>query len=201
MRMTSGTDDGTLAVNNLNPELNAPPGGFDLVKVVREYETPLLRYVARLIGSRYDEARDVVQDVFLKLHKHMTTPGQADIGNMRGWLYRVAHNLAMDYGRGRKRRQTLENTALSDPSVLEKTRGGKLDDARDIEKKEAAQVALRAVDRLPEEQKNVVLLKIIQGFTLKEISGMTGLKIGTVNYRLTQGLRTLAAQLQDRGDQ
>lgn len=199
--MTSGNDGGTTAANNLKPERHAPPGCFDLVGVVREYETPLLRYVARLIGSRYDEAQDVVQDVFLKLHKQVTTPEQAEIRNMRSWLYRVSHNLAMDYGRGRKRRQALENKALSDPAVMEKMRGAKVGDARDIEKKEAGRAALRAVETLPEEQKNVVLLKIIQGFTLKEISSVTGLKIGTVNYRLTQGLRTLATQLEDRGEQ
>jgi len=167
----------------------------DLEAVVKEYETPLLRYVSRLIGSRYDEAQDVVQDVFLKLHKRISSPGQEQIGNMRSWLYRVAHNLAMDYGRGRKRRKTLEEKALSDPSVMEKVKGSQLGDARDIERKEFGQIALGAVEKLPDEQKNVLLLKMIQGFTLKEISGITGLKIGTVNYRLTQGLRTLTKQL------
>lgn len=199
--MTSGSDGGTLAADtNLNPHPHAPPGQFDLVGVVREYETPLLRYVAGLIGSRYNEAQDVVQDVFLKLHKQIKPSGQVEISNMRSWLYRVAHNLAMDYGRGRKRRRTLEEKALSDPAVMDKVRGGKMEDARDIEKKEVGKAALKAVETLPEEQKNVVLLKIIQGFTLKEISSMTGLKIGTVNYRLTQGLRTLATQLADRGE-
>ena len=199
--MTSGSDGGTLTVDNLNPQRNAPPGHFDLVGVVREYETPLLRYVARLIGSRYNEAQDVVQDVFLKLHKQVTTPGHREISNMRSWLYRVAHNLAMDYGRSRKRRKVLEEKALSDPSVMEKVRGAKVGDARDIEKQETGRAALKAVETLPDEQRNVVLLKIIQGFTLKEISGMTGLKMGTVNYRLTQGLRTLASQLEDRCEQ
>ena len=177
------------------PGVTAQASPFDLAGVVREYESPLLRYAARLIGARYDEAQDVVQDVFLKLHKQVDQHGFASIGNMRCWLYRVAHNLAMDYGRSRRRRRELEAKALSDPSVMEKLRGSELKDARDYEKEESAQVALAAVETLPDEQKNVILLKIIQGLTLKEISTITGMKIGTVNYRLTQGLRALAVQL------
>jgi len=172
---------------------------FDLAPIVREYESPLLRYVARLIGTRYDEAQDVVQDTFMKLHSQVAKQGAASIGNMRCWLYRVAHNLAMDYGRSRRRRRDLEDKALSDPAVMAKVSGSRLEDARDYERKESAQVALAAVGKLPDEQRNVVLLKIIQGLTLKEISGITGMKMGTVNYRLTQGLRALAGLLKDEG--
>jgi len=61
--------------------------------------------------------------------------------------------------------------------------------------REACENAMREVDRLPDEQRHVLLLKIIQGLTLREISEITGLKIGTVNYRLTQALATLASRL------
>jgi RNA polymerase sigma-70 factor (ECF subfamily) len=169
---------------------------FDLASVVREYESPLLRYVARLIGTRYDEARDVVQDVFLKLHNQVARRGVASIGNLRCWLYRVAHNLAMDYGRSRRRRRELEERALDDPTVLERIAATGPDDTRNCERKESVQLALTAVGNLPEEQRSVVLLKIIQGLTLREISAVTGMKIGTVNYRLTQALRSLANELE-----
>lgn len=195
MAVLSQADREVVGKVNTGEAVRSAP--FDLGAIVREYESPLLRYVGRLIGTRYDEAQDVVQDVFMKLHGQVTRHGLASISNMRCWLYRVAHNLAMDYGRSRRRRRELEDKALGDPTVMERVGGGHMEDAGDCERRDSAQAAMAAVSALPEEQKNVVLLKIIQGLTLREISGITGMKIGTVNYRLTQGLRRLAAHLKE----
>ncbi len=198
--MMAGTSEGGATAGTEGMAAEPRPPGFDLAAVVGEYETPLLRYVGRLLGWRYDEAQDVVQEVFMKLHRQVGRQGLAGIGNLRCWLYRVAHNLAMDYGRARRRRQELEQKALSDPAVLERLQGRAPGaGVEEVARTEASQRALAAVAGLPEEQRSVVLLKLIQGLTLREISEATGMKIGTVNYRLTQGLRGLAAQLKMEG--
>src|SRR5271165_7458874 len=57
----------------------------------RELRKPLLRYLAGL-GLSSDEAQDVVQDTFLSLHRHLASGGSQ--ANIRGWLFRVAHNQA-----------------------------------------------------------------------------------------------------------
>jgi len=169
---------------------------FDLTAVVGEYETRLLRYVAHTIGSTYDEAQDVVQDAFLRLHRQVTTRGEDSVDNMRCWLFRVAHNLAMDYGRRRGRAKKLQEQVMSDPvlnPVSQANTGG--GPTASIARRESCDLAMHELQELPEEQKHVVLLKIIHGMTLQEVSDITGLKIGTVNYRLTQGLRTLSQRL------
>ncbi|OPZ30469.1 MAG: ECF RNA polymerase sigma factor SigE [Lentisphaerae bacterium ADurb.BinA184] len=169
--------------------------GAMIEQAMLEFETPLLRYVGQVLGRQYDEAQDVVQDVFIRLHRQLESQGRGSIDNLRCWLYRVAHNLAMDCGRRRGRQRRLEEKALSDPVVGE-TLGTQLPGpARDAMHREACENAMREVDRLPDEQRHVLLLKIIQGLTLREISEITGLKIGTVNYRLTQALATLASRL------
>lgn len=197
--MKAGSDGGRGVAGQPKTGMGGRSAAFDLAAVVTEYESPLLRYVARLIGTRYDEAQDVVQDTFLKLHSHIGKNGAGSIDNLRCWLYRVAHNLAMDCGRSRRRRHELAEKALSDPAIIEQVRGARVGDARDCEHGESVQAALDAVSRLPDDQRNVVLLKTIQGLTLREISEITGMKMGTVNYRLTQGLRSLAAQLKGAG--
>src|SRR5207237_2676524 len=59
--------------------------------LVREMRKPLLRYLVCL-GLSMDEAQDVVQDAFLGLHRHLSGGGSKE--NIRGWLFRVAHNRA-----------------------------------------------------------------------------------------------------------
>src|SRR5215471_19708019 len=63
----------------------------EVAVLYRELRKPLLRYLVCL-GLSGDEAQDVVQDTFLGLQRHMNAGGEED--NIRGWLFRVAHNLA-----------------------------------------------------------------------------------------------------------
>lgn len=171
-------------------------GEFDFADVVRQFEAPLLRYVAHLSGSVSECVQDVVQDTFLHLHRQVAAHGTGSVRHLSSWLYRVAHNLAMDAGRRRQRRRRLQECVMRDPVVNPGDTAEQTGPDHRFERREACALAVAALEALPEEQKNVLLLKIVQGFTLQEISTITGMKIGTVNYRLTQGLRALAARLE-----
>ena len=79
--------------------LNLPLSRFatdscEATTLFQELRKPLLRYLAGL-GLTADEAQDVVQDAFLSLHKHLTGGGSQE--NIRGWLFRVAHNRARNH--------------------------------------------------------------------------------------------------------
>ena len=170
-----------------------------LQTMIEDYQTPLLRYVGKLIGTGYDEAQDIVQEVFLRAYRKLESDGADSIDNLRSWLYRVAHNLAMDTGRRRGRRKKLKEKVMQDP-VLTSSLTSDCESADcNLAKDEACKLAMQAVQDLPDEARNIVLLKIIQGMTLKEISSITGLKIGTVNYRLTQALSELSKRLKSAG--
>ena len=172
---------------------------IDLNDVVRQYESALLRYVAQLIGSSSDDVEDVVQDAFIKLHNQVSKHGNDSVKHMSSWLFRVAHNLAMDAGRRRSRRARLQEKVTVDPVINPVETAKDNEPSQELEQREACNLAMSELQQLPEEQKSVLLLKIIQGFTLREISEVTGLKIGTVNYRLTQGLRELSRRLKQVG--
>src|SRR5215472_9007273 len=66
-------------------------GAWEVTAWYRELRKPLLRYLVCL-GLSNDEAQDVVQDVFLRLHRHISSGGAQD--NIRGWVFRVADNQA-----------------------------------------------------------------------------------------------------------
>src|SRR5260370_36596588 len=73
----------------------------EVTTLYRELRQPLLRYLVCL-GLSADEAQDVVQDAFLMLHRHVAAGGSKE--NVRGWVFRVAHNGARNRQKGYERR-------------------------------------------------------------------------------------------------
>jgi RNA polymerase sigma-70 factor, ECF subfamily len=75
---------------SLRLSLSGPaPDSCETTTLYRELRKPLLRYLVCL-GLSADEAQDVVQDAFVSLHGHLASNGSLE--NIRGWLFRVAHN-------------------------------------------------------------------------------------------------------------
>ena len=79
------------AANPALPLSRVSTGACEATTLYRELRKPLLRYLVCL-GLSSDEAQDVVQDAFLILHRHLASGGSQE--NIRGWLFRVAHNQA-----------------------------------------------------------------------------------------------------------
>jgi RNA polymerase sigma-70 factor (ECF subfamily) len=164
----------------------------------------LLRYVGRMLGRRDAGAEDIVQECFLRLHRAWReADGPAD-ARVRAWLFTAAHNLTMDAIRKRTRRR-LWRTQPPDPRSLPEGTAGRDDPADEfdalerITRSEAAAAALAALDCLPDEQQHVVLMKVIEGLTFRQIAKAVGISLGSVNGRLTRGLATLAEQLKRTG--
>jgi len=163
-------------------------------RVIDEYQGSLLRYVGRMIGYRDGQSEDIVQECFLRLHRVWGDAAKPAIVNVRSWLFRVAHNLTMDVIRKRKRHRTMqENITGHTPMTNEISVLGRITQC------EAAAAALSAVDLLPDEQKQVLLMKVIEGMTFRQIARMTGLSLGSVNNRLNQALVALSSRLKHLG--
>ncbi len=173
------------------PHASQPPVA-DFAALIDRHQTPLLRYARSLINAAAD-AEDIVQEAFLRLHRQHSAGGEA-IQNTTSWLYRVTHNLAMDWRRKKLRRansqDTLVNKAHADAQHNQPTRA-----VEDLVQKETVSRAMRELESLPEPQRQIIRLKVVDGLTLRQISDVLDLSVGNVYYRLNQGLADLARKL------
>jgi len=163
-------------------------------RIIDRYQGSLLRYVGRMIGSRDGQSEDIVQECFLRLHRLWGDNPSPAIDNIGSWLYRVAHNLTMDVIRKRNRHRTMQEKVKGLPETIDDI--GVLGR---ITQCEAAEAALSALDRLGDEHKQVLLMKVVEGMTFRQIAKVTGLSLGSVNNRLNQALTELASRLSRLG--
>ena len=171
----------------------------DLMGVVAHFQGPLLRYVGRMLGHRDDETEDIVQETFIRLHKQVRKQGSDSIQHLSTWLFRVAHNRTLDVIRRRKRQKNKRPTIGMDQDNVQEQIANDMDALGEMLRKESRQVALEALAQLGPDIRQVILLKIIQGMSLRQVSEVMGVSLSTVNYRLNQGLTELAGRLKRAG--
>jgi RNA polymerase sigma-70 factor (ECF subfamily) len=145
----------------------------------------LLRYVSSL-GLSAVETEDVVQEVFLALFRHLRLG--RDASNLTGWLFRVAHNLALRQRNKVRRRRAHDargETVLRqqiDPSPDPETQLAQAERRR----------RLRAVlDALPERDRRCVFLRA-EGLSYRDIGAALCVSLGTVAKSLTRAMTRLA---------
>jgi len=172
---------------------------FDFVATVDRYETPLLRYVGQFLGPDRDAAEETVQEAFLRLHRQVNGRGPASIDNVASWLFRVAHNLAVSSLRKRELERRARDHVTTEARA-DCNESAEPTDALDaMVRQEMCDRALAELQTLPERHKQVVLLKIIQGFSFRQIAEITGMSVGHVSYRLNQALREMSRRLKNAG--
>jgi RNA polymerase sigma-70 factor (ECF subfamily) len=164
----------------------ADPTAF--AALVQEIRPELHRYCARMVGSVVD-AEDVVQEALAKAYAALpTTP----VANMRGWLFRIAHNKALDH----LRRARQQPVAYLDEQALVADPGPQL------EEQELVAVALTVFLQLAPKQRSCVILKDVMGCSLAEISELLDATIPEIKAALHRGrvrLRELAKSVDADG--
>ena len=169
-------------------------GTIDFGGIVSSYEIPLLRYVGQLAGR--EAAEDLVQETFLRLFRHLARRGASSVRKPSVWLFRVAHNLALDARRRKRTRARARLDAARENSHEKDENPGALDK---LEKRTACERAVEELQELPERQKHVLLLKVTYDMNLSEIAEVTGMTVGNVGYHLNRGIRELARRLKAAG--
>jgi RNA polymerase sigma-70 factor (ECF subfamily) len=165
---------------------------FDVL--VARWEDKIRGACWRVVGSE-DEARDVAQEAFLKAYRAL--PGFKHEARFSSWLYQIAINLCRDRLRRRRTRATvsLDELEATGPVLVERRPGAQEALIRD----DLAGAVRRAIDALPAEQREVVILKEYQGLTFLEIAQALEVPVSTVKTRLYRGLGQLRLRLERQG--
>lgn len=161
--------------------------------VVAEHETALLRYVTRILNDPFS-AQDVVQRVFVKLFKQWQA-GTRPTDKLKGWLYRVAHNEAIDHIRHESRAWQLHKRHVEEKEVQACPDGVHcaMTDA------ERRGLVLEQVRGLQPREQQVLLLRLEEGLSYREISEVTGRSEGNIGNILHHAVRKLSASLKKAG--
>jgi len=166
-------------------------GACGLNAIIDAFQAPLLRYAARLLNNA-TLAQDAVQNTLIKLARRVPPP-EGPNDEVRNWLYRVAHNEAVDLIRAEERKRRLHATYAEE--VNSATDGGLSFDTGCDDKE---RLVLSCLDVLSPLQRQVVLLRLQQGLSYDAIGEIVGEKSGYVGNLLHYAVKALAAEVKRR---
>jgi RNA polymerase sigma-70 factor, ECF subfamily len=148
-----------------------------------EEEIPRLRRYARALTRDVNAADDLVQDCLTRaLSKvHLWQAGT----DLRAWLFTILHNQYVNHVRRAVREGSAVGLSDSEPMLMTSPSQGKRLELRDLE---------RAIAKLPEEQRSVLLLVGLEGMRYEEVAAVLEVPVGTIRSRLSRG-RELLRQL------
>ncbi len=154
-----------------------------LVALIKRMRPKLHRYCARMCGSVID-GEDVVQEAVLRAMR--AGANGAGVENLDAWLFRIAHNAALDYLR-RESRSPLD--PLQDVDLVP--------DPDSIESRLAASASLSLLMRLPSAQRSAVILMDVLGYSLRELSEIIGVSVAATKSLLHRGRENLRDAVRD----
>jgi len=167
----------------------APAAAAEIDGLLASMRPKLHRYCARMVGSVID-GEDVLQDALIKAVESFASAGP--VGNPEGWLFRIAHNTALDFLRRRNRQEALRSAEEVDMIA---------DEADTVLSRQIASASLRTFMRLPVAQRSSVILMDVLGCSLQEICEVMDFSLPAVKAALHRGrtqLRELADEPEDR---
>ncbi|RYL94243.1 RNA polymerase sigma factor SigW [Sporolactobacillus sp. THM7-4] len=159
-------------------------------ELVDKYKNSVYSICLRMVGNS-QEAEDLSQETFIRAYKHID---QFDTDRkFSTWIFRIATNLSIDFLRRKKPSVSLDaelpgTDGLELKEIL--ASGEALPDEL-VVWSETERIVQYEIDRLREKYRSAIILKYIQGLSLKEISEILGVPIGTVKTRIHRGREIL----------
>jgi RNA polymerase sigma-70 factor (ECF subfamily) len=154
-----------------------------LVSIYDAFSSAIFRYAVRLIGNP-ESAEDVVSETFFRFIRSIQAGGGPK-KHLKAYLYRVAHNLIVD----QYRRNPIAELDL-DTEILEHTEGNE-DPAYKAEMLIAQSEVRAKLWKLTEEQRQVIVLKYLEGMNNQEVANVLGKPVGAIKSLQHRGLNSL----------
>ena len=177
----------------LNQYLSGDRGAIS--QLIDRHSNRVRDYI-RMMVKDHDLADDILQETFIKAVQVIDDGRYADTGKFLSWMLRIAHNKVIDYFRSQKSAKTI-NESESGYNVLDTLRFA---DSSVEDRLISEQIALdvrRLVDHLPQEQREVVMLRYYSGLSFQEIAEQTNVSINTALGRMRYALINLRKMIKD----
>lgn len=160
-------------------------------ELVERYQKKIIKYARYLIGNR-ESAHDVAQETFIKAFTNLW--GFNPKLKFSSWIYRIAHNEAVNYIKKHKKEFPIDPEKMSLMNVESEE-----DPFRDMEKKEAMEIVEKCLPELSIKYREPVALYYLDDKSYEEISDVLRIPAGTVGVRIMRGKKLLESICKKNG--
>ena len=162
-------------------------------ELMRRHGPPLMKFLRGMLGSDSPDADDVYQETWLRM---INNGSKWNGGSFKAWMTTVARNLAIDNIRRRKPALSLDAENEDGAKLGDMIRDHRPSASEQITSAETEQEIIAAVNRLPDDQKEVFLMRTAEGMSFKEIAETLDISINTalgrMHYAVGKLKKTLA---------
>ncbi|MEO6232611.1 MAG: sigma-70 family RNA polymerase sigma factor [Ferruginibacter sp.] len=166
------------------------------------FSTIVLRYKTKIYGSIYllvkDKylAEDMFQDVFIRVIDKLKNGHYTEEGKLLPWIMRIAHNMCLDHFRKVKRTPTIKNN--DDVDIFDVLNFSEPSAEDRMMQKQSHERVRAMLDMLPEEQREIIVMRHYADLTFKEIATLKGISINTALGRMRYGLINLRKTMAEK---
>lgn len=175
-------EDAVLVSNYIKGDENA------LSALINRHKQKIYSFIYSKVFDR-DITEDIFQDTFIKVIKTLKNGKYNEEGKFLPWVMRIAHNLVIDHFRRNNRIPKFDNTG--EFSIFSVLSDSSLNAEKRIIKDQVESDVRRIIEELPEDQKQVLMMRMYQDMSFKEISERTGVSINTALGRMRYALINL----------
>ncbi|MBJ25818.1 MAG: RNA polymerase subunit sigma-24 [Flavobacteriaceae bacterium] len=165
-----------------------------LGKLIKKHKSRIYNFIFSKVLNR-DIAEDIFQDTFIKVIKTLKRGFYNEEGKFLPWIMRIAHNLVIDHFRKNNRIPKFENNNEYD--IFQNLSDSSLNAEKSIIKNQVSNDLQLLVEELPDDQKDVIIMRLYRDMSFKEIAENTGVSINTALGRMRYAIINLRKMIDD----
>ncbi|MBQ3204135.1 MAG: sigma-70 family RNA polymerase sigma factor [Alistipes sp.] len=173
-------------------------GNSQAISTLIERHSRRVRDYIRMMVKDNDVADDLMQETFIKAVRHIDEGRYADSGKFLSWVLRIAHNQVIDFFRQKKSSKSISESEAG-YGILGTLRFAENNVEDRIVASQIESDIRRLVDELPDEQREVVMLRYFSGMSFQEIADQTEVSINTALGRMRYALINLRKMIKEKG--
>jgi len=165
--------------------------------LMNRYRSRVYTYIYITVKDRAI-AEDIFQDTFIKVIHSLKKGNYSHDNKFVSWVTRIAHNLAIDYFRKKKQMQTVPNKNEEGLDIFNNQRFSETTVEDKIVKEQISDTVKLLIEELPEDQKEIILLRHYADMSFKEIAEKTGVSINTALGRMRYAILNLRKLIDEK---